>query len=141
MPKVDDIERKWYVVDANGMILGRLASRVAQILRGKHKTLYAPHIDLGDHVIIINAEKVRVTGKKSQKKMYFWHTMYSGGLRSRSMADLFKEKPQWILEHAIKRMLPNNRLGRSMFKKLNVYVGDQHPHQAQKPEVLDLSQR
>lgn len=137
-PKAKDIERKWFVVDADGKILGRLASKVAHILRGKHKPMYSPHLDLGDHVIIINANKIRVTGKKVQQKFYYRHTGYPGGLRSKSLSVLLKEKPEWILEHAIKGMLPHNRLGRKMFKKLRVYAEDQHPHKAQNPEILEI---
>ena len=135
---MDDIEQKWYLVDAHGKILGRLASKVAQILRGKHKPAFSPHLDLGDHIIIINAKKIRVTGRKAQQKFYYRHTGYPGGLRSKSLSVLLKDKPEWILEHAIKGMLPHNKLGRQIFKKLRVYAGDQHPHQAQKPEILDI---
>lgn len=138
-PKLKDIEHKWYIVDANGKILGRLASKVAQILRGKHKPMYSPHLDVGDHVVIINADKIRVTGKKAHQKLYYRHTGYPGGLKSKSFNALIKEKPVWIIEHAIKGMLPHNRLGRKMFKKLNVYAGDQHPHNAQRPEILEIA--
>ena len=133
---MNEVEHKWYLVDANGQVLGRLASKVAQILRGKHKPMYSPHLDLGDHVIIINANKIRVTGKKLQQKFYYRHTGYPGGLRSKSLGVLLKEKPEWILEHAIKGMLPHNKLGRKIFKKLRVYSGVEHPHQAQNPEIL-----
>jgi len=136
--KKDDIERKWYVVDADGKVLGRLATKVAHILRGKHKPLYSPHLDVGDHVVIINADKIRVTGKKPQQKFYYRHTGYPGGLRSRSYSEMSKENPAWIIEHAVKGMLPHNSLGRSMFKKLNVYAGSEHPHNAQKPELIEI---
>lgn len=138
-PKLADIEHKWYVVDANGKVLGRLASKVAQILRGKHKPTYTPHLDVGDHVIVINAEKVRVTGKKGEQKHYYRHTGYPGGLRSNSLNKLIDAKPVWVVEHAIKGMLPHNRLGRKMYKKLKVYMGDVHPHDAQNPEILELA--
>ena len=137
--KVNDVEHKWYLVDATDQILGRLSSKVAQILRGKHKPMYSPHQDLGDHVIIINADKVRVSGKKAEQKRYYHHTGYPGTLKSAAYEDVMKEKPLWILEHAIKGMLPHNRLGRKMFKKLKVYIGDQHPHQAQQPVALDIN--
>lgn len=138
-PKMTDIERKWFLIDAKNEVLGRLASKVAQILRGKHKPLYTPHLDVGDHVIIINAERIKVTGKKGDKKLYFHHTGYPGGLKSKSMNKISQEKPKWIVEHAIKGMLPHNRLGRKMFKKLKVYVGEAHPHHAQNPEILKIA--
>ncbi|MBD3290158.1 50S ribosomal protein L13 [candidate division KSB1 bacterium] len=138
-PKQQDIERKWYVVDANGEILGRIASKVAQILRGKHKPMYTPHLDVGDHVIIINADKVRVTGRKPDQKRYYRHSGYPSGLRSKTLGLLMHEKPEWVLEHAIKGMLPHNRLGRKMFKKLKIYSGEQHPHGSQKPEKLEIA--
>jgi large subunit ribosomal protein L13 len=138
-PKLEDIEQKWYIVYARGKILGRLASNVAQILRGKHKPTFTPHLDVGDHVIIINAEKIRVTGKKGEQKHYYRHTGYPGGLRTRSFDKLIQEKPEWILEHAVKGMLPHNRLGRKIFKKLKVYAGEEHPHHAQNPEKLEIT--
>jgi large subunit ribosomal protein L13 len=137
-PKVNEADRKWHLIDAEGQILGRLASEVAQILRGKHKPTYTPHLDLGDHVIIINAEKVRISGKKAQQKLYYRHSGYPGALKSKSFARLMNDKSEWIIEHAIKGMLPKNRLGRKMFKKLRVYKGSAHLHQAQQPEVLQL---
>jgi large subunit ribosomal protein L13 len=139
MAKGEEVNRKWFIIDAEGEVLGRLASNVASILRGKHKPIYTPHVDTGDHVIIINAEKVRVTGKKAQTKRYYRHTGYPGGLRSDTFADLIQSYPSRILEKAIKGMLPHNKLGRQMFKKLKVYKGSEHPHQAQKPEVLELN--
>lgn len=138
-PKISEIEHKWYLVDAKGQILGRLASKVAQILRGKHKPIYCSHLDMGDHVIVINAEKIRLTGRKSQQKFYYHYTGYPGGLRAKSFNTIMRDKPEWILEHAVKGMLPHNRLGRKMFKKLHVYASDEHPHQAQKPEILKIS--
>lgn len=137
--KTEDIKRKWYLVDADGKILGRLASEVATILRGKHKPIYSPHIDTGDHVIIINADKVRVTGKKAKQKRYFRHTGYPGGGRFDNFSDLLTKHPERILEKAVKGMLPHNKLGRKMYKKLKVYAGENHLHQAQKPEVLEIA--
>jgi len=136
--KLNEIEKKWYVVDANGKILGRLASKVAHILKGKHKPIYSPHLDVGDNVVIINAEKIRVTGKKAQQKLYYRHTGYPGGLRTRKYGELLQSKPEWILEHAIKGMLPHNKLGKQLFRNLRVYSGDEHPHSAQKPEILEI---
>ncbi|MGQ9631237.1 MAG: 50S ribosomal protein L13 [bacterium] len=136
--KAKDIQRKWYVVDAEGKILGRLASRVAQILRGKHKTIFTPHLDTGDHVIVINADKIRVTGKKMEQRMYYSHSGYPGGFKARKMGDIFAKHPERLVFNAIKGMLPHNRLGRKMLTKLRVYSGSTHPHQAQKPEVLEI---
>ena len=133
-----DIERRWYVVDAEGQTLGRLASRIAIILKGKHKPTYTPHADVGDYVIVINADKIHVTGRKLLQKMYHHHSGYPGGLRSFNLRDLLRRHPTRPIEFAVKGMLPKNRLGRRMFKKLRVYVGSDHPHQAQKPQVLEL---
>ena len=141
MAKGEEVNRKWFVVDAEGEVLGRLASNVASVLRGKHKPIYTPHVDTGDHVIIINAEKVRVTGKKAQTKRYYRHTGYPGGLRSDAFADLIQSYPSRILEKAIKGMLPHNKLGRQMFKKLKVYKGEKHPHEAQMPQVLTVQRQ
>jgi large subunit ribosomal protein L13 len=138
-PRQQDIVSKWYLVDAKNQVLGRLASQVARILRGKHKPIFAPHADVGDHVIIINAEKIRVTGKKTQQKRYTRHTGYPSGLRETSYEDILAKYPERILEHAIKGMLPKNRLGRKIFKKVRIYAGEQHPHTAQKLEVLTLN--
>ena len=129
--KAKDIEREWHVIDASGKILGRLASEVAQLLRGKHKPIYVPHLDTGDYVIIINAEKVRVTGKKAKEKLYYRHSGYPGGLKSTTLAEMLKTHPTRVLEHAVKGMLPKGPLGRAMLKKLKVYAGPAHPHQAQ----------
>ncbi len=137
--KPNEVEHKWLLVDANGKVLGRLASEVATMLRGKHKAIYSPHLDAGDHIVIINADKIRVTGKKAATKRYFRHTGYPGGSRFESFAKLLESKPQRILEKAIWGMLPHNRLGRKMYKKLRVYAGDSHPHEAQKPEKLDIA--
>ena len=133
-----DIKREWYVVDAQGKILGRLASEIAKILRGKHKPIYVPHLDCGDHVIVVNAEKVRVTGKKLDQKFYYRHSGYPGGLKSISLRDQLQKHPTRVLEAAVRGMLPKNRLGRAMIKKLKVYAGGSHPHQAQQPKVLEL---
>ena len=138
MQKKETVERKWYVIDATDMTLGRLASRVATILRGKNKATYTPHIDCGDYVIIINAEKVKLTGNKLNDKVYYSHSRYAGGLRERTAKEMIERYPEEMVEKAIKGMLPKNRLGRAMFKKLFVYKGENHPHMAQKPEVLDL---
>ena len=138
MPKGKDIQQKWYVVDADGKVLGRLASRVASILRGKHRPEFAPHMDLGDHVIIVNADKIRVTGRKAQQKYYLRHSGYPGGLKKIPYMRVLREHPERILYHAIKGMLPHNRLGRKLMKKVRIYAGPEHPHQAQQPEPLEL---
>jgi large subunit ribosomal protein L13 len=133
-----EIEREWYVVDAQGQTLGRLASRIAPILRGKHKPIYSPHQDCGDFVVVVNAEKVRVTGRKLDQKFYHRHSGYPGGLTSISLRDQLAKHPERVLESAIRGMLPKSKLGRRMFKKLKVYAGDSHPHQAQQPKPLEL---
>lgn len=138
MAKPTEIERKWYVVDAEGKTLGRLASEVASILRGKHKPIYTPHVDTGDHVIVINASKIELTGKKLHDKVYYRHSLHPGGLKQRTALEMRTNYPEQMLELAIKGMLPKNSLGRKMFKKLHVYAGAEHPHQAQKPEVYEL---
>lgn len=136
--KPQEVERKWYVVDAEGKTLGRLATQVATILRGKHKPTFTPHVDTGDFVIILNAEKVKLTGKKLDQKMYRWHTGYPGGLKERTYRDMINNKPEKVVFSAIKGMLPKNKLGRQMIKKLRVYRGSEHGHQAQQPEILDI---
>ncbi|MDQ7010266.1 MAG: 50S ribosomal protein L13 [Mariprofundaceae bacterium] len=133
-----DIERKWYIVDASDAVLGRLATKVATVLRGKHRPQYTPHADCGDHVIIINAEKVRVTGNKETQKMYYRHSQYPGGLKSIRLDKQREKHPERIIELAVKGMMPKNPLGRSMLKKMKVYAGSDHPHAAQKPEPLTL---
>ncbi|ADI02943.1 ribosomal protein L13 [Syntrophothermus lipocalidus DSM 12680] len=138
MAKPSDVERKWYVLDADGQTLGRLAAQAAYLLRGKHKPTYTPHIDTGDFVIVVNADKVRLTGNKLLKKKYIYHTRYPGGLREMTYRDLLDKNPEKAVEIAIKGMLPHNRLGKKMFKKLKVYRGPDHPHQAQKPEAWIL---
>src|SRR5512133_3672783 len=135
-PKEGEIARKWYVVDATNQPLGRLATRVARILSGKDSPRYTPFIDTGDHVIVINADKVKLTGLKADSKVYRHYTGFPGGLRSEEFTKRLARKPELIVEEAIKGMLPKSKLGKAMSKKLNVYKGDQHPHQAQKPEVL-----
>ncbi len=137
-PRPRDIERRWYVIDAEGAVLGRLASEVAKLLRGKHKPIFAPHADTGDHVIVINARGVRVTGGKEEKKIYYRHSGYPGGLRETRYTTLLADRPTVAVEKAIRGMLPKNRLGRQMATKLAVYEGPDHPHQAQKPVVLGL---
>ena len=138
IPKLNEINQKWLIVDADGQILGRLASEVATILRGKNKPIFTPHMDVGDHVIIINAGKIRVTGKKAKTKKYYRHTGYPGGLRSDSYSDLIKSNPAKILEKAIWGMLPHNKLGKKIYKKLKIYAGNEHPHEAQKPEKIEI---
>ena len=138
MAKGQEVERKWLVVDAEGQTLGRLASEVAAILRGKHKPTFTPNVDTGDHVIIINAEKIELTGNKLQGKIYYRHTQFSGGLKQRTAGEMKEKYPTQMLELAIKGMLPKNSLGRQMFTKLNVYTGSEHPHAAQKPEAYKL---
>ena len=130
------IDRKWYVVDATDMTLGRLASEVAKILRGKNKAIYTPHIDTGDYVIVINAEKIAVTGKKLDQKVYYHHSGWVGGLKSATLREMIAKKPEAVIEHAVKGMLPNGSLGSEMYKKLFVYAGAEHPHAAQKPETI-----
>ena len=130
------IERKWYVVDAAGHTLGRLTSEVAKVLRGKNKAIFTPHIDTGDYVIIINADKVKVTGKKMEQKIYYNHSQYVGGMKETKLQEMMAKKPEKVVELAVKGMLPKGPLGRSMMKKLHVYAGPEHPHTAQKPEAL-----
>ena len=136
MANPDKIERKWYVVDAEGCTLGRLASEVAKVLRGKNKPEYTPHIDTGDYVIVVNAEKVKVTGTKLQQKVYYNHSDYVGGMRETTLAEMMAKKPEKVIELAVKGMLPKGPMGRGMIKKLHVYAGPEHANQAQKPEVL-----
>ena len=130
------IERKWYVVDAEGKTLGRLASEIAKVLRGKHKPIYTPHMDTGDYVIVINAEKVKVNGKKLDQKIYYHHSGYVGGMKETTLKKMLADKPERVIELAVKGMLPKGPLGRQMYKKLFVYAGPEHKHEAQKPEVL-----
>ncbi len=134
--KSADIKRNWHIVDAQGEVLGRLATRIASLLRGKHKAEYTPHMDTGDHIVVINVEKIRVTGNKAKGKLYHRHTGYPGGLKSVSFEKLQAKMPERVIYLAVKGMLPRNPLGRSMLKKLKIYVGDQHPHSAQQPTML-----
>jgi large subunit ribosomal protein L13 len=131
------VQRDWYVIDAQGQTLGRLASRVATLLRGKHKPLFTPHVDCGDYVIVVNAEKVHVTGQKMTQKKYYRHSGYPGGLKEVTLRDQLQKFPDRVIEKAVQGMLPKNRLGRRMFKKLKIYAGPNHPHQAQQPKSLD----
>jgi large subunit ribosomal protein L13 len=136
--KASDIERQWLVVDATGQTLGRLATRIATLLEGKHKVTYSPHLDTGDHVVVINAARIKVTGNKLLQKRYYRHSGYPGGLKEESLQTLLARKPELVVERAVKGMLPRNRLGRAMFKKLKVYGGAEHPHQAQQPTAAEL---
>ena len=136
MASPSTIERKWYVIDAEGLTLGRLASETAKILRGKNKPIFTPHIDTGDYVIIVNADKVKVTGKKLDQKIYYRHAEYVGGMKETPLRELLEKKPERVIELAVKGMLPKGPLGREMYKKLFVYAGPEHKHQAQKPEAL-----
>jgi len=138
--KKEEVERQWYVIDATDQVLGRLASKVAKILRGKNKAIYTPHVDTGDHVIIINAEKVNLTGNKWDNKKYIRYSGYPGGQRIQYAKEILQKRPEYLIEKAVKGMLPKNRLGRQMIKKLHVYVGSEHPHQAQKPQTLNLKE-
>lgn len=140
-PKEGEIARKWYVVDGDGQTLGRLATRVASILAGKESTKYTPFIDAGDHVVVINADKIRLTGMKAEQKLYHHYTGFPGGLRSEEFKKRFARKPEAVVQDAIQGMLPKSKLGRAMVKKLKIYRGDKHPHAAQKPEALPLEKR
>ncbi|MDP9244066.1 MAG: 50S ribosomal protein L13 [Chloroflexota bacterium] len=136
--KASEIERRWWLVDATDQTLGRLATRIATLLEGKHKAIYSPHLDTGDHVVVVNAKAIRVTGNKLQQKSYFRHSNYPGGLKEESLETLLARKPELVIERAVKGMLPRNRLGRAMIKKLKVYAGGEHPHAAQQPTVAEL---
>lgn len=136
MANPDKIERKWYVVDAEGQTLGRLSSEIAKVLRGKNKPVFTPHVDTGDYVIVVNAEKIKVTGKKMDQKIYYHHSDYVGGMKETTLKEMMDKKPERVIELAVKGMLPKGPLGRSMHKKLFVYAGAEHKHEAQKPEVL-----
>ncbi|RLB04524.1 MAG: 50S ribosomal protein L13 [Deltaproteobacteria bacterium] len=134
----EDVEKKWYLVDAEGRVLGRLAAEVAKILRGKHKPIFSPHVDTGDFVIVVNAQKIKLTGNKLKNKVYYRHSGYPGGLKATTAEKLLTKKPEELIKRAVKGMLPKNRLGRKIFKKLKVYAGPDHPHQAQQPEPLEV---
>jgi large subunit ribosomal protein L13 len=140
MPRESEIQRRWFIVDAEGQVLGRLASRVAAILRGKHKPDFAPHLDVGDHVVVVNAAKVHLTGHKLRDKMYRWHTGYIGGLREVNAGTMLTAHPERVIEWAVQGMLPKNRLGRAMARKLKVYRGSEHPHRAQRPVPLQAGE-
>ena len=138
MQKKEEVVRNWYVIDAEGISLGRLAAKVSNVLQGKHKPTYTPHVDCGDNVVVINAEKVNLTGNKLNDKMYYDHSGYTGGLRERTAKEMVEKYPVEMIERAVKGMLPKTRLGRQMYKKLFVYAGNEHPHAAQKPEVMEV---
>ena len=138
-PKASEIERNWLIIDADGLVLGRLATEVASILRGKHKPTYAPHIDTGDHVVIINCEKIVLTAGKAEKKKVFRHSGFPGGIKEQTFADLLEKKPEDAVRNTVRGMLPKTRLGRAQLKKLKVYAGPNHPHAAQQPQVLELA--
>ena len=138
MPNPSQIERKWYVVDAEGQTLGRLSAEVAKVLRGKNKPVFTPHADCGDYVIVVNAEKIKVTGKKLDQKIYYHHSDYVGGMKETTLRDMLQKKPEYVITHAVKGMLPKGKLGRQMLKKLHVYAGPEHEHAAQKPEALEI---
>lgn len=133
-----DVEREWFVVDAAGETLGRLASKIAPILRGKHKPMFTPRMDVGDYVVVINAEKIAVTGRKREQKMYYRHTQYPGGFRAMRLEEMLDKHPTRVVEYAVRGMLPKNRLGQATIKKLKVYAGESHPHEAQQPQPLEL---
>ena len=136
--KASEIERRWWVVDATDQTLGRLATRIATLLEGKHKPIYSPHLDTGDHVVVVNAGRIKVTGDKLRQKTYYRHSNYPGGLKAENLETLLARKPELVIERAVKGMLPQNRLGRAMFRKLKVYPGGDHPHQAQQPVAVEL---
>lgn len=138
MAKPQEVERRWYVVDAKDKVVGRLASRIAMVLMGKHKPHYTPHLDTGDFVVVINASRVRFTGRKWEQKCYYRHSGYPGGLKVRKAREVLEKNPEEILRHAVRGMLPKNHLGRKLLKKLKIYPGEAHPHQAQQPEQLEL---
>ncbi|MDQ0508996.1 50S ribosomal protein L13 [Aedoeadaptatus ivorii] len=138
MAKANEVDRKWYVIDAEGKVLGRLATEIANILRGKNKPIYTPHVDTGDFVIVINAEKIKMTGNKWNDKVYDYHTGYPGGRREVAYSEIREKHPERVIEYAVKGMLPKSRLGRSMFRKLKVYAGNEHPHAAQQPEAYEV---
>ncbi len=134
----EDVERKWFVVDAEDKIVGRLASGIANVLRGKNKPIFTSHVDTGDNIVVLNADKVRFTGRKWEQKKYYRHSTYPGGLKETTAAKMIKQKPEEIIRHAVWGMIPHNRLGRQIMKKLRIYAGSEHPHKAQKPEILEI---
>jgi len=136
--KQKDVERKWWLVDAEDQVLGRLASRIALVLRGKHKPIYSPHMETGDFVVVVNAEKVKITGNKREQKLYYRHSGYPGGLKTEVLGKVMTKKPTFPLEHAVKGMLPKGKMGRKIFQNVKIYAGPEHPHEAQKPEKLEF---
>lgn len=136
--KPKDVERKWWLVDAKDQVLGRLASRIALVLRGKHKPIYSPHMETGDFVVVVNAEKVKITGNKREEKLYYRHSGYPGGLKTEVLGKVMTKKPTFPLEHAVKGMLPKGKMGRKLFQNVKIYAGPEHPHEAQKPEKLEF---
>jgi len=138
MAKKEEIKRDWYIVDATGQTLGRLASKISPILTGKNKPIYTPHVDTGDYVILLNAEKIKMTGKKADDKLFRWHTGYMGGLKERTYGEMLEKQPRKLLERTIKGMLPKSKLGKKMGMKLKVYAGNEHPHEAQNPTKIEL---
>ena len=136
--KQKDVERKWWLVDAEDQVLGRLASRIALVLRGKHKPIYSPHMETGDFVVVVNAEKVKITGNKREQKLYYRHSGYPGGLKTEVLGKIMTKKPTFPLEHAVKGMLPKGKMGRKIFQNVKIYAGPEHPHEAQKPEKLEF---
>lgn len=136
--KTEDADRKWYVVDAKDQVLGRLSAKIASVIRGKNKPIFTPNMDTGDFVIVINADKVSLTGKRESKKTYITHSGYPGGQKTKTFVEIMEKKPEFVIRHAVKGMLPKNKLGRKLIKKLKIYAGENHPHQAQKPEPLSL---
>ena len=141
MASPSTIERKWYVVDATDHTLGRLSAEIANVLRGKKKPIFTPHIDTGDYVIVVNADKIKVTGKKLEQKIYYNHSDYVGGMKETTLKEMLQKKPEYVIRHAVKGMLPKGPLGREMMTKLHVYAGAEHPHAAQKPEVLEVAEK
>lgn len=139
--RTEDADRKWYIVDAKDQVLGRMATEIAKIIRGKNKAIFTPNMDTGDFVVVVNADKVRVTGKRENLKQYIRHSGYPGGQKVTSFKEMMKKKPEFVVESAVKGMLPKNRLGRKLIRKLKVYSGEDHPHKAQKPEVLSLTEK
>lgn len=139
--RTEDADRKWYLVDAKDQVLGRMASEVARVIRGKNKAIFTPNMDTGDFVVVINAEKVRLTGKRENLKSYLRHSGYPGGQAETTFQEMMQKKPEFVIQNAVKGMLPKNRLGRKLIKKLKVYAGEEHPHQAQKPETLILTEK
>ena len=138
LPKADSIERKWWLIDAKDLVLGRMSVKIANLLRGRHKAIYTPHIDTGDHVVVINAEKVKVTGNKENQKDYMFYTGYFGNEKRVGLSTFRETRPEFIIKHSVKGMLPKNKLAREMIKKLKIYAGEEHPHEAQNPQTIEI---